>query len=111
MRTVKASEFKATCLRLMDEVAETGDPVVITKNGRPVSKLVPFREPLRSLWVLHAGRLELVDDLVEGTGEVWGTTYDSEGIPDGEDTFTCPDCRGAGFLPPAEKYTKPTTGH
>jgi len=72
MKTVKASEFKATCLRLMDEVAETGDPVIITKNGRPVSKLVPFRKPLRSLWGLHAGRLELADDLVEGTGEVWG---------------------------------------
>ena len=72
MRTVKASEFKATCLRLMDEVAETGDPVIITKNGIPVSKLVPFRKPLGTLWGLHEGSLELVDDLVEGTGETWG---------------------------------------
>lgn len=71
MKTIKASEFKATCLRLMDEVAETGDPVIITKNGRPVSKLVPYRKPLRSLWGLHAGSLELVDDLVDGTGAVW----------------------------------------
>ena len=34
-RTIKASEFKAKCLQLMDEVAETGDEIVITKNGRP----------------------------------------------------------------------------
>ena len=43
-RTIKASEFKATCLKLMDEVAETGEEIVITKNGEPVSRLVPYRE-------------------------------------------------------------------
>ena len=43
-RTIKASEFKAKCLKLMDEVAETGEEIVITKNGRPVSKLVPCEE-------------------------------------------------------------------
>ena len=40
-RTLKASEFKAKCLKLMDEVAGSGDEIVITKNGRPVSRLVP----------------------------------------------------------------------
>ena len=43
-RTIKASEFKATCLKLMDEVAKTGEEIVITKNGEPVSRLVPYRE-------------------------------------------------------------------
>ena len=37
MRTIKASDFKAKCLQLMDEIAETGQEVVITKRGRPVS--------------------------------------------------------------------------
>ena len=36
-RTMKASEFKAKCLRLMDEVAEDGGEIVITKNGKPVA--------------------------------------------------------------------------
>ena len=36
-QTVKASEFKARCLKLMDEVAASGKEIVITKNGRPVS--------------------------------------------------------------------------
>ena len=35
-RIVKASEFKAKCLKLMDEVAATGDTITVTKNGRPV---------------------------------------------------------------------------
>ena len=40
-RTLKASEFKAKCLKLMDEVASSGDEIVITKSGRPVSRLAP----------------------------------------------------------------------
>ena len=40
-RTIPAGEFKAKCLKLMDEVDETGVPIVITKRGRPVSRLVP----------------------------------------------------------------------
>ena len=39
-RTIKASEFKAKCLKLMDEVADRGYEIVITKNGRPSSRLV-----------------------------------------------------------------------
>ena len=42
-RTIKASEFKAKCLSLMDEVAESGEEIIITKYGRPVSRLTPYR--------------------------------------------------------------------
>ena len=42
-RHIKASEFKARCLALMDEVARTGAAIVITKNGKPVAELVPHR--------------------------------------------------------------------
>ena len=41
---IKASEFKAKCLKLMDEVAENGEEIVITKNGKPVAKLTAFHE-------------------------------------------------------------------
>lgn len=44
-RTIAAGEFKARCLRLMDEVQETGVPIVVTKRGRPVSRLVPVEPP------------------------------------------------------------------
>ena len=43
VRTMKASEFKAKCLKLMDEVAETGEEILITKRGRAVAKLLPVR--------------------------------------------------------------------
>ena len=39
--TIKAGEFKAKCLKLMDEVNATHEQIVITKRGVPVAKLVP----------------------------------------------------------------------
>jgi antitoxin (DNA-binding transcriptional repressor) of toxin-antitoxin stability system len=39
MKTIKASEFKAKCLQLMNEVAKSGHVIVITKNGQPVAQL------------------------------------------------------------------------
>ena len=42
MRTIQASEFKAKCLALMDEVARSGEVLVVTKNGRPVAELRPY---------------------------------------------------------------------
>ena len=41
MRKINASEFKAKCLALLDEVAETGEHITILKRGRPVAELVP----------------------------------------------------------------------
>jgi prevent-host-death family protein len=41
MRAIRASEFKAKCLAILDEVERTGEPVTILKRGRPVARLVP----------------------------------------------------------------------
>lgn len=71
MRTVIASVFKAKCLRIMDEVAESGEEVVVTKNGVPVGKFVPYRQKPKSLWGLHAGELETLGDVVAPLGEPW----------------------------------------
>lgn len=43
-KTVAAAEFKATCLRLIDEMNEDGQPITITKRGRPVAVLTPVVE-------------------------------------------------------------------
>jgi len=62
---MKASEFKAKCLALMDEVAASGDSVVITKNGKPVSRLVPYRRRPSSLFGALAGAVTIRGDIVE----------------------------------------------
>ncbi|MGH9433580.1 MAG: type II toxin-antitoxin system Phd/YefM family antitoxin [Terriglobia bacterium] len=41
MKTIPAGEFKTHCLTIMEKVRATRDPVLITKRGRPVAKLVP----------------------------------------------------------------------
>lgn len=41
MKTMNASEFKAKCLAVLDEVSATGEVVTILKRGRPVAQLVP----------------------------------------------------------------------
>jgi prevent-host-death family protein len=47
-KSIAASEFKAKCLALLDEVAETKQPLVVTKRGKPVARIEPVEEP-RSL--------------------------------------------------------------
>ena len=69
--TVKASEFKAKCLKLMDELSENGGEIVITKNGFPVSRLVPYREKPNSLFGIDQGKIEILGDIVEPVDTVW----------------------------------------
>jgi len=71
MRTIKASEFKAKCLKLMDEVAATGEPLVITKSGKPVAQLGPVARERRSLWGLHKGQIEILGDIIEPIDVDW----------------------------------------
>ena len=71
MKTISASEFKAKCLAILDEVADHGEIVTILKHGRPVAQLVPPapraqghpQDQLR-------GTVELVGDVVEPAVEV-----------------------------------------
>jgi prevent-host-death family protein len=54
MKTLPAGEFKARCLSVMEEVRKNREPVVITKRGKPVVKLVPADKSGEDL----IGRLE-----------------------------------------------------
>lgn len=64
MTRVRATEFKAKCLELMDRVAERRETFVITKHGRAVAKLVPMdRRPDEPLF----GRLR---DLFDEVGDI-----------------------------------------
>jgi prevent-host-death family protein len=45
MKTIPAGEFKARCLALMEDVRSKREPLVITKRGKPIAKLVPVEKP------------------------------------------------------------------
>ena len=59
IREITATQFKARCLRLLDEVAETGEALVITKHGRPVARLEP---PLRPDDLRGSVKFNISDD-------------------------------------------------
>jgi prevent-host-death family protein len=44
MKKIAAGEFKARCLTLMEDVRSTREPLIITKRGKPVAKLVPIED-------------------------------------------------------------------
>ena len=70
-RTIKASEFKARCLQLMDEVADSGGEIIITKRGTPVAKLVPHRERPKSLFGAGRDRMKIVGDIISPIDLEW----------------------------------------
>ncbi len=45
VRTIPASRFKAQCLAMLDQVAATGEEIVVTKRGRAVARVSPVNEP------------------------------------------------------------------
>ncbi len=61
-RTIKAAEFKQTCLALMDEVAAGGESILITKRGKVVAKLAPVLDERPPALGCLKGAIEIVDD-------------------------------------------------
>lgn len=73
MKTIKASEFKARCLALMDEVAASHEAIVIAKNGRPVAQLAPVARKPRTVFGLLKGRGRILGDIVGPIDDAWET--------------------------------------
>ena len=62
-RVVPVGEFETNCLRLMDEVQETGTVIVVTKHRRPVVRVSPFREEPPRLVGSCKGQLRIIADI------------------------------------------------
>jgi prevent-host-death family protein len=91
MRYVGAAEFKANCLRLMNEVQAGGEPITVTKRGKPVAMMVPptpERKPVtESLFGCMKGTVTVVGDWdetepVDPDWEAkWEAKWDALGYP------------------------------
>jgi prevent-host-death family protein len=71
VKEVKASEFKARCLQIMDEVAETREPVVITKRGKPVCQLTPYRPKHETLFAMSTDTIVIKGDIISPIDVEW----------------------------------------
>ena len=69
MKSITAAKFKDQCLRIIDRVAETRDPVVVTKRGRPMVRVVAYRASRNSPSLVGSILSESGDPY--GTGETW----------------------------------------
>jgi prevent-host-death family protein len=65
MKEMAAGTFKAQCLAIMDQVLQSGEPVLITKHGRPVAKLVPAERPADDIFGYMVGKVKIVGDIVQ----------------------------------------------
>lgn len=77
-RLVSATEFKAKCLALLDEVEQTGTLITVTKRGKPVAQVKPAKKSARKspegMW---AGQVEIVGDIVNfDTLHLWNVLQD-----------------------------------
>lgn len=70
--SIPAGKFKAECLHLMDEVAQSQQELIITKHGKPVAKLVPITPVTPFLFGCMANTVTYHDnDLISPIDEAW----------------------------------------
>jgi prevent-host-death family protein len=63
MKQMRASAFKARCLAVMDDIQATGEPVIVTKRGKPVVKVIPIKPENDDIFGSMAGEFEIVGDI------------------------------------------------
>ena len=63
-RKINAAAFKAKCLALIDEVAESGQPITITKRGKAKVQVIAVREKPKTLIGATKGTFKIIGDIV-----------------------------------------------
>lgn len=63
MKQMRASAFKARCLKVMNDIQATREPVIVTKRGKPVVKVVPVEPENDDIFGFMAGKAEIIGDI------------------------------------------------
>jgi prevent-host-death family protein len=76
MKEMPASTFKARCLKVMNNVKATGEPIVVTKRGTPMVKVVPVKSEPDHLFGFMAGQFKIAGDIESPVipGKQWKVT-------------------------------------
>lgn len=75
---IPAAQFKAECLKLMDQVEKTREPIVITKHGRPVAQLTPVSAEPKSLFGYMKDTLKITGDVTAPIDVAWSAQSGDE---------------------------------
>ena len=63
MKRMQASAFKTKCLSVMDDVQATGEPVLVTKRGKPVVKVIPAEPEKDDIFGFMAEKGSILGDI------------------------------------------------
>jgi prevent-host-death family protein len=63
MQKIPAAQFKAKCLSVMEQVSETGEPVLVTKHGKPVVRVVPAGTGDEDIFGFMSGKARIAGDV------------------------------------------------
>lgn len=68
---LQAGQFKANCLKIMDEVSLSKQSIIITKRNRPVVRIIPFETKPNFIFGCMKGTIHILGDLISPIDEVW----------------------------------------
>ena len=74
MHSIPAGEFKAKCLGVMEDVHESGQPIIVTKRGVPVVMIIPYTEaeaPTKQFFGLFKGSATIQGNIIDSINENW----------------------------------------
>ena len=63
MKQMRAGAFNVNCLTVLNDVQATGEPVVVTKRGKPIVKIFPVESDKNDLFGFMAGKFNIVGDI------------------------------------------------
>ena len=69
--TVPAGEFKAKCLKLLDDVAETRQPLIVTKRGKPLAQVIPMPAKHQDIVGSMKGSVTILGDIISPLDVEW----------------------------------------
>ena len=74
MKQIPSGSFKARCLAIMKKVQMTGEPVIVTKRGAPVVKVVPVESEKNDIFGFMARKVKIVGDIESPVPVEWAVT-------------------------------------
>jgi prevent-host-death family protein len=64
MQKIPAARFKSQCLALMEQVAQSGRPIVVTKHGKPIVQITPVEHDEDEIFGFLKGKGRIVGDIM-----------------------------------------------
>jgi prevent-host-death family protein len=86
-KMIGAAEFKAHCLRILDEVQRTGESITVTKRGKPVAEVKAVAQPIsraETLFGFMKGSVTFAPDFdpAEPTDPDWEEQWEANNPPE-----------------------------